>query len=78
MCVCVRCGKSVKKHIKFEIEIINKGKYFWINRRDLEIESDYNNWAQNFEKWNHEKQKYRYELMPYTKFQPCRRFLRNI
>ena len=34
---------------KFEIEIIDKGRYLWANRKDLEIESDYNNWAQIFD-----------------------------
>ena len=38
--------KEVYKN--FEIENIAKGKYFWINRKDLEIESDYDNWAQIF------------------------------
>ena len=28
---------------KCEIEIIDDLEYFWINRRDLEIESDYKN-----------------------------------
>ena len=54
-----------------------KGKYFWINRRDLEVESVYNNWANIFDKCNPEKQKYRYKLMPNAKSQPCRRFVRN-
>ena len=30
---------------KCEIEVIDDNKYFWINRRDLEIESGYSNWA---------------------------------
>ena len=60
-----------------EVEIIDKGRYFWINRRDLEVESDYDNWAQIFDKCDPEKQNYRYKLMPNTKFQPCRRFVRN-
>ena len=30
-----------------------------------------------FDKYDAEKQKYRYELMPKTKFQPCRRFVRK-
>ena len=60
---------------KCEVEIIDKGRYFRINRKDLEVESDYNNWAQIFDKCDPEKQKYRYELMPNTKFQPCRRFV---
>ena len=76
--MCKMWQISKEAYEKFEIEILNKGKYFLINRRDLEIESDYNNWVQIFDKWNHEKQKYRYELMPDTKFQPCRRFVRNI
>ena len=51
---------SKETYKKCEIEIINKGKYFWVNRRDLEIESDYNNWGQIFDKYDPEKQKYRY------------------
>ena len=62
---------------KCEVEIIDKGRYFWINRRDLEVESDYDNWTQIFDRCDLEKQKYRYELMPNTEFQPCRRFVRN-
>ena len=30
---------------KGEIEIIDKGRYFWVNRKDLEVESDVANWA---------------------------------
>ena len=61
MCVCIKCIKSAKKHIqKCEIEIIDKGKYFWVNRRDLEkilleIKSDYKNWAQVFDKYDPKK-----------------------
>ena len=66
---------SIQK--KCEVEIIDKGRYFWINRRDLEVESDYDNWAQIFDKCDLEKQKYRCELMPNTEFQPCRRFVQN-
>ena len=62
---------------KCKVESIDKGRYFWINRRDLEEESDYDHWAQMFNKCDQEKQKYRYELMPNTKGQPWRRFLRN-
>ena len=66
---------SKKAHKKCEIEIINDGKYFWIKRRDLEIESDYDKWPQIFDKCAPEKQKYRYELMRNTDFQPCRKFV---
>ena len=57
--------------------IIDKGRYFWINRRDLEAESDVTNWAQIFDKFNPEKQKHRHELMPNTIFQSSRRFVQN-
>ena len=33
-----------------EVEIIDKGRYFWVNRNDLEVESDAGNWAQIFDK----------------------------
>ena len=38
-----------KSYLKCEIEIIDKGKYFWINRKDLQIESDVANWAMIFD-----------------------------
>ena len=69
--------KSTKKHAACETEITEDGRYFWKNGKDLEIESDYDNWAHIFDKCDPEKQKYRYKLMPNTKFQPCRRFARN-
>ena len=62
---------------KFEIEIIDKGRYFWANRKDLEIESDYKNWAQIFDKCGPERQKYRHKLTVDTKVQQCRVFVRN-
>ena len=34
------------------VETIDKGRYFWVNRRDLEVESDYNVWGQVFDKWD--------------------------
>ena len=43
----------------------------------MEVELDVANWAQIFDKYDPEKQKYRHELMPNTEFQPCRRFVRN-
>ena len=73
MCVCIKCIKSAKKHIqKCEIEIIDKGKYFWVNRRDLEkilleIKSDYKigrKCLTNTIQKN--QQKYRHELIPDT------------
>ena len=81
LCVCVFVYKrfeiSKKAYKKCEIEIINDGKYFWVKRRDLEKESDYDNWPQIFDKCAPEKEKYRYQLMCNTEFQPRRKFLRN-
>ena len=59
---------SQEPYRKCEIEIIDKGRYFWINRRDLEVESDYDSWAQIFYKCDPEKQKYRHELTPNKNF----------
>ena len=75
MCKMIQISK--KGYEKFEVEIIGKGRYFSINRKDLEVESDVAIWAQIFDKCDPEKQKYRHELMPNTEFQPCRRFVRN-
>ena len=33
-----------------EVEIIDKDGYFWVNRKDLEVESEVANWAQIFDK----------------------------
>ena len=57
-----------------EVEIIDKERYFWVNRKDLEVESDVANWAQIFDKCDPKKQKYRHELIPNTKFQQYRVF----
>ena len=68
---------SKKAYKKCETEIIDIWKYFLINRRDLEVQSNYDNWGQSFDKYDPKKQKYRYKLMPNTKFQSSRRFIRN-
>ena len=47
-----------ESHLKCEIEVIDKERYFWINRKDLEVES-VANWRQIFDKCDPEKQKYR-------------------
>ena len=79
MCVCMYKMVQISKegYKKCEVEIIDKERYFWVNRKDLEIESDVANWAHIFDKCDPEKQKYRHALMPNTKFQLCRRFVRN-
>ena len=62
---------------KCEVEIIDKGRYFWVNRKDLEVESDVANWAQIFDKCDPEKQIYRQELAPNAEYQRCMVFVRN-
>ena len=68
---------SKKGYEKCEVEIIDKRRYFWVNRKDLEVESDVANWAQIFDKCDPEKQKYRQELTPNAEYQRCRVFVRN-
>ena len=65
-----------ESYMKCEIEIIDKGRYFWIKRKDLEVESDAN-WGQIFDKCDLEKQRYRQELIANAKYQRCRVFVRN-
>ena len=45
-----------ESYMKCEIEIIDKGRYFWISRKDLEVESDAN-WGQIFDKCDLKKTK---------------------
>ena len=68
---------TINSYLICEIEVINKGKYFWINRKKLEIESDVANWAMSFDKCDPEKQKYRQEVTPNAEYQQCRVFVRN-
>ena len=68
---------SKEEYKKCEVEIIDKGRYFWVNRKDLEVESDVANWAMVFDKYNLQKQKYGQELMSNIKYQPCRVFVWN-
>ena len=63
-----------------DIETINdpnNSQYFWINRRDLEIETK-RNWQAIFDKCkDSSRQKYRKEVTPNIKFQPNKMFVRN-
>ena len=68
---------SKEEYEKYEVEIIDKERYFWVNRKDLEVESDVANWVQIFDKCDSEKQKYRQELTPNAEYQRCRVFVRN-
>ena len=65
---------------KCDLETIidpNNGQYFWINRRDLEIETK-SNWQVIFDKYKDlSTQKYRKELIPNITFQPNKIFVRN-
>ena len=55
----------------------NNSQYFWVNRRDLEIESK-PNWQVIFDKYkDSSSQKYRKELTPNITFQPNKIFVRN-
>ena len=65
---------------KCDLETIidqNNSQYFWINRRDLEIESK-RNWQAIFDKCkDSSRQKYRKELTLNITFQPNKIFVRN-
>ena len=65
---------------KCDIETINdpnNSQYFWINGRDLEIETK-RNWQAIFDKCKDSStQKYRKELTPNVTFQPNKIFVRN-
>ena len=65
---------------KCDLETINdpnNSQYFWINRRDFEIEAK-RNWQAIFNKCKDSStQKYRKELTPNITFQPNKIFVRN-
>ena len=53
MCKMFQISKEGYK--KCELEIIDQRRYFWVNRKDLEVELDVTNWAQIFDKCDSEK-----------------------
>ena len=65
---------------KCDLETIidpNNSQYFWVNRRDLEIESK-RNWQVIFDKCQgSSRKKYRKELTSNTTFQPNEIFVRK-
>ena len=65
---------------KCDLETIidpNNSQYFWINRRNLEIERQ-RNWQVIFDKYKDSStQKYRKKLTPNITFQPNKIFVRN-
>ena len=67
---CYKCNLET-------INDLNNSQYFWINRRDLEIETK-SNWQVIFDKYKDlSTQKYRKELTPNVTFQPNKIFARN-
>ena len=75
LCMYKMAQISKEGYKKCEVEILDKGRYFWVNRKDLE--SDVGNWAQICDKCDPKKQKYRHELTPNAEYQQCRVFVRN-
>ena len=72
LCMYKMLQISKKEYEKCEVEISDKGRYFWVNRKGLEVESDVTHWAQIFDKCDQKKQKCRQELMPNAEYQQCR------
>ena len=77
LCISKRAQISKEGYKKCEVEIVDKGRYFWVNRKNQEVESDVANRGQIFDKCDPEKQKYRQELTPNAEYQQCRVFVRN-
>ena len=57
LCMYKMVQISKEGYQKCEAEIIDMGRYFWVNRKDLEVESDIANWAQIFDKCDPGKKK---------------------
>ena len=68
---------SKEEHEKCKVKIIDKGRYLWVNRNYLVVESDVANWALIFDQYDSEKQKYGQELTPNPEYQRCKVFVRN-
>ena len=76
LCACIKCFKSAKKDTKnVKWKLLIKERYFWVKRKNLEVESDVANWAQIFDKCDLKKQKYRQELTPNAEYQRCMVFV---
>ena len=71
---------TIDNGCKCDLETINdpnNNQYFWINKRDLEIETK-RNWQVIFDKYKDlSTQKYRKELIPNITFQTNKIFVRN-
>ena len=77
LCMYKMVQISKEGYKKYEVEIIDKGRYFWVDRKDLEVELDVANWAQIFDTCDPEKHKYAQELTRNVEYQECRVFVRN-
>ena len=56
LCMYKMVQISKKGYEKREVEIIDKERYFWVNRKvELEVESYVTNWAQILDKCDPEK-----------------------
>ena len=77
LCMYKMVQINKEEYEKCEIKIIDNGRYFWVNKNDLEVESDVTNLAQIFDKCYPEKQKCRWELTPNVEYQWCRVFVQN-
>ena len=72
----ITVGNCQKCDLETMIDL-NNNQYFWVNRRDLEIESKRNQEV-IFDKYKASlSQKYRKELTPNITFQPNKIFVRN-
>ena len=43
---CIYKMSQICKERYKKVETIDRGRYFWVNRKDLEVESDVANWTQ--------------------------------
>ena len=69
--------KCQKCDLETIIDPNNRQYFFWINRKDLEIESK-RNWQAIFDKCkDSSRQRYRKELTPNITFEPNKIFVRN-
>ena len=73
LCMYKMIQISKEEYKKCEVEIIDKERYFWVNIKDLEVESNVANWAQIFDSCDLKKNIYIYiyrnESMSNTRFQ---------
>ena len=72
--------KTIDNCQKCDLETIinpNNSQYFWINRRNLEIESKRNQQVTFYKQIDSSSEKYRKELTPNITFQPKKLFVRN-